>query len=315
MPIALTADEARAFLAAHGHEATDLEPLSGGLWSTTFAFRERDRDYVVRFHERRDDLEKDRLAERWRSAMLRIPHMVEIGDHGTGGYGIAERVIGGPLDDLDEAGLRRVLPSLFAAMDAMREAELVGTRGYGLWHADGSAPHATWADNLVREDPPGERAKQRELLARTRVGHAEFDAGLARIRELLPFCPPVGQDRYLVHNDLLNFNVLVDDAGVIVLDWGASIFGDFLYDAALLTFWWPWYRERWGGIDIRGEIEAHHARSGRRVPAFAERLRACELDIAVGAIAWQAGRGELDRAAWTARRTAELATRDLSSSD
>src|SRR3982074_1409741 len=120
MPVALTADDARAFLAARGHAASDLSPLTGGLWSTTFAFRERDRDYVVRFHERRDDLEKDRLAERWRSATLRIPRMVEIGDPETGGYGIADRVTGGPLDDLDEPRLRRVLPSLFAAMDAMR---------------------------------------------------------------------------------------------------------------------------------------------------------------------------------------------------
>jgi len=312
MPTALSADEARAFLRARGRDASDLTPLTGGLWSTTFAFRERERDYVVRFHERRDDLEKDRLAERWRSPALRIPHMVEIGDHRTGGYGIAERVTGGPLDDLDEPGVRRILPSLFTAMDAMREADLAGTRGYGLWHGDGSAPHASWADNLVREDPPGERAKQRELLARTRTGHAEFDAGLARIRELLPFCPPVGQDRYLVHNDLLNFNVLVDSAGVIVLDWGASIFGDFLYDVALLTFWWPWYRARWGGIDIRREIERHYARSGLAVPSFAERLRVCELDIGVSHIPWQAGRGEFDKAAWNARRTADLASRALS---
>ena len=160
--------------------------------------------------------------------------------------------------------------------------------------------------------PPGERAKQRELLARSRIGNAEFDAGLARIRELLPFCT---EDRYLVHNDLLNFNVLVDAAGVVLLDWGASLFGDFLYDAALLTFWWPWYRERWGGIDIRGEIERHHARSGTQIPSFAERLRVCELDIGISHIPWQAGRGEWDRSAWTARRTAQLAERDLAGSD
>src|SRR5437773_1069308 len=312
MPAKLTADDARKFLRERGHDATDLAPLTGGLWSTTFAFKEAGQAYVVRFHERRDDLEKDRLAERWRSPTLRIPHMVEIGAHETGGYGIAERVSGGPLDDLDQTGLHRVLPSLFAAMDAMREADVTGTRGYGLWHGDGTAIHATWADNLVREDPPGERAKQRELLARSRIGNSEFDAGLARIRELLPFCP---EDRYLVHNDLLNFNVLVDAAGVVLLDWGASVFGDFLYDAALLTFWWPWYRERWGGIDIRGEIERHHARSGTQIPSFAERLRVCELDIGISHIPWQAGRGEWDRSAWTARRTAQLAERDLAGSD
>jgi hygromycin-B 4-O-kinase len=303
MPAQITAEEARAFLRARGHDATDLAPLTGGLWSATFAFREAARDYVVRFHERRDDLEKDRLAERWRSPALRIPHMVEIGDHGTGGYGIAERVTGVPLDGLDEAGMRRVLPSLFAAMDAMRDADLAGTAGYGLWHGDGRAPYRTWRDALA----PDVHGRRDELLTLP-VGVAEFDAAVARMSELMPFAP---DERHVVHNDLLNFNVLVDSVGVILLDWGASIFGDFLYDAALLTFWWPWFRERWGGIDIRGEIERHHTLTGARIPAFAERLRLCELDIGIDHILFQARRGQRENSLWTAGRTAELAARDL----
>lgn len=198
---------------------------------------------------------------------------------------------------------------LFGAMDAMRDADLSGTRGYGLWHGDGNAGHTSWRDNLVREEPPGERAKQRQALARTRIGRREFDAGLARMHELLPFGP---ETRHLVHNDLLNVNVFVDAQGVVLLDWGASIYGDFLYDAALLTFWWPWYRARWGRIDIRQEIEAHYARIGLTIPSFAERLRCCELDIGISHIAFQAGREEWDNCAWTARRTTELAAAPLS---
>lgn len=308
MPLAIAASEAQALLRAHGHDADGFTALSGGLWSTTYAFRENGRDYVVRFHERRDDLEKDRLAERWATSALRIPRVVEIADHERGTYAISERVFGTALDDLDEASLRGRLPALFAAMDAMRAADLGGTSGYGLWHGDGNAVHATWRDNLVREDPPGERALQRERLGRTRVGHVEFDAGLARMRELLRFCP---EDRYLVHNDLLNFNVLADDAGVILLDWGASIYGDFLYDVALLTFWWPWYADRWGGIDIRAEVEHHHRDTGQAIASFAERLRCCELDIGVSHIAFQASREQWKSCAWTARRTMDLARAPL----
>jgi aminoglycoside phosphotransferase (APT) family kinase protein len=311
MPQKLSADDARAFLRDHGHEASELAPLTGGLWSTTFAFREKRREYVVRFHERRDDLEKDQLAERWRSPTLRVPHMVEIGDHGSGGYGIAERVAGAPLDDLDHVGMRRILPSLFAAMDAMRDADLTGTTGFGLWHGDGRAEHATWPDNLVREDPPGERGAQRERLRQSALGNREFDFGLTRMHELMPYAPA---ERFLVHNDLLNFNVLVDEGGVILLDWGASIFGDFLYDAALLTFWWPWYANRWGPIDIRREIEHHYRAIDLDVPHFRERLRLCELDIGISHIAFQVARGEREHSKWTARRTADLAERDLGNS-
>jgi hygromycin-B 4-O-kinase len=313
MPAALSVDQATAFLRARGHDPRDLAPLTGGggYWSTTFAFRENGHDYVVRFHERRDDLEKDRLAERWRSPRLRIPHMLEIGDHETGGYGIAERVRGGPIDDLDEAGMRRILPSLFGAMDAMREADLAGTSGYGLWHGDGRAVHSSWRDALLAETAPGERSQQRAALERLPIGAREFDLGLARMRELAALAT---EERYLVHNDLLYFNVLADEQGLIVLDWGASIFGDFLYDAAMLTFFWPYYATRWGGIDIRGELERHYRKLRLDVPNFRERLRLCELDIGVSHIHFQATRAH-PAAAWTARRTAELAERDLASSD
>lgn len=308
MPISITAVEARDLLRARGHDGVGFVPLTGGVWSTTFAFREQDLDYVVRFHERRDDLEKDRLAQRWTTSALRIPRIVEIADHERGTYAISERVSGIALDALDGSALRGRLPALFDAMDAMRVADLTGTRGYGLWHGDGNAAHASWRDNLVREDPPGERAKQRERLGQTRVGYVEFDAGLARMHELLRYCP---EDRHLVHNDLLNFNVFADDDGVLLLDWGASIYGDFLYDVALLTFWWPWYEDRWGMIDIRAEVERHYRDSGLTVASLAERLRCYELDIGVSHIAYQASRQEWDNCAWTARRTMQLAAAPL----
>ncbi len=308
-----TAAEAEALLRNRGHDATALEPLKGGAWSTVFAFQERGEQYVVRFHQRRDDLEKDRLAERWASPSLRIPHMVEIGDLPQGrGYGIARRVAGGPIDDLNEAGMRAVLPRLFEAMDAMRDADLEGTRGYGLWHVDGRGDRLSWRDAFVGEAATRERVQQRAMLARTPVGHAAFDVGIARMSELVRWS---SEQRHLVHNDLLYRNVFVDGDGIVVLDWGASIFGDFLYDVAVLTFWWPYYAAKWGGIDIRSEIERHFADIGLVVPNFAERLRLCELDIGVIHIPYQAAGGEFGNAAWTARRTAELAERDLGSSD
>jgi len=304
VPISLTPVQAAAELRARGHDPHDIVVLSGGLWSAAFAFRENGSDYVVRFHERRDDLEKDHFAQRWVTPRLRTPKIVEIGDMPVGAYGISERVAGTPLDDRDEAGMRTALVSLFDTLDELRQADLSATRGYGLWHGDGTAPHASWRDTLVREDAPGERAEQRRLLQRSNVGVAEFERGLARIHELLPYCT---EERFVVHNDVLNYNVFVDARGVVLLDWGASIFGDFLYDVALLTFWWSWYRSRWGRIDVRAEATRHYREIGLTIPNFAERLRCCELDIGIGHIAWQASRGEWDKCRWTAARTLALA--------
>jgi aminoglycoside phosphotransferase (APT) family kinase protein len=298
VPLKISADEARALLRERGHEAIDLEQLTGGMWSTTYAFHEKGCEYVIRFHDRRDDLEKDRFASRWESPALRTVRMTEIGDLPSGAYGISERVRGTHIDDLDAEGMRGVLPSLFDAMEAIRSADLSGTSGWGLWHGDGKAEHSTWRDMLAPR--PEDRAR---VAAHGDIASG-FDAGIARMRELTEYAP---DRRYLVHNDLLYHNVLRDDRGVIVLDWGASIFGDFLYDVALLTFWWPWYA-RWNSIDIDALVRSRFAPG---VPHFAERLRLCEMDIGVSHIASQLSQRLVDTAAWTARHTAERAVAPL----
>jgi len=251
VPIALTPEQAAAHLRALGHAARDVVALSGGLWSAAFAFREGASDLVVRFHERRDDLEKDRFAQRWATADLRVPHVIEIGESPAGAYGISERVHGVPLDDLDEAGMRAILPSLFRTLDRLRDADIDTTRGYGLWHGDGNAPGQSWRGTLL-DDMPLEEL--RTDLRGTPVGTDAFDAGVSAMRDVATYA---SEERHVVHNDLLNYNVLVDRDGVVLLDWGASIYGDFLYDWGLLTFWWPWYRARWGGIDIDHEVAEH----------------------------------------------------------
>lgn len=299
MPISLTSDQATAQLRTLGHDARDLIALTGGLWSAAFAFREHDSDYVVRFHDRRDDLEKDRFAEQWATPDLRIPHMREIGDTPAGPYGISERVHGRPLDDLDDAEMLKILPALFGTLDRLREADVSATRGYGLWHGDGNAAHRSWRGSLLDD---ASLAQQRARLRGTPVGTDAFDAGISAMRELIGYA---SDERHVVHNDLLNYNVLVDHQGVVLLDWGASIYGDFLYDWALLAFWWPWYRAKWGRIDIDEAVSEHFRDAD--IANFAERLRLYELDIGVSHILFQAGQARWDDAQWTAARTVALA--------
>jgi hygromycin-B 4-O-kinase len=81
------------------------------------------------------------------------------------------------------------------------------------------------------------------------------------MRELVESCP---EERHLVHDDLINRNVLVDgDRLSAVLDYGSSIYGDFLYDLAKLVFYRPWYA-KWRRIDFAGEARALRRHWSRR---------------------------------------------------
>lgn len=305
----ITEETARAFLFARfGTAVTNLALLPRqGEWSRAFRFDRAGRRYLLRFSQFREDFEKDRIAERYRTASLPVPAIVEIGESEHGVYAISEYLAGDHLDDLDEEGMNRVLPSLLAALDAAREAEVGWTSGYGGWTNNGRAPHSSWREALL--DVAADRAgrivtSSRQSLVESPMGSAPFDEAFARMRELIDHCP---EARHLVHADLLNRNVLVaGDRISAFLDWGCSQYGDFLYDVAWLSMWWPWF-PAWSRIDIAGEARRHYERCGVAVPVFAERIRCYELHIGLDGMLYAASRRDWEKLRQTTRRTLDLA--------
>ncbi len=296
--------QAESFLAGRfGGGVRDVAPLGKGEWSRAFAFRQAGRDYVIRFGAYLEDFAKDRLAARYAGPELPIPRIIEIGEAFGGYYAIAGRVFGGYIDEVDEAQMRSLLPSLFAALDAARLADLSDTTGYGGWGADGAAPYPSWRAALldVAADRPGDRiAGWRERLAASDVGSGPFESAYARLGALAGCAP---EARHLIHSDLLHFNVLVEGARVTgVLDWGCGLYGDFLYDLAWFCFWQPWY-PAWRRIDFRAEALRHYASVGLAVPHFEARLRCCQIHIGLGSQAYQAYAGLWSDLRETADRT------------
>lgn len=278
-----------------------------GEWSAAYGVRTADADLVARFSAYDEDFEKDAYAARYTSAALPIPPIISWGRALGGFYAIAQRVGGEHIDGLDEARMRLVLPSLFKTLDAMRAIDPPGAAGFGGWRADGTTTHPTWRAMLlgVATGPATRGAPAwRELLEPSPTGVGPFEAGYARLRELVDLCP---EERHLVHDDLINFNVLVDgDRISAVLDWGSSICGDFLYDVAKLVFYQPWYAA-WRAIDFAAEARAHYDAIGLQAPHFAERLSCYALRIGLADMAYSAFRKRWDEVAWKARRTLEIA--------
>lgn len=296
-----------AFLASRfGGDLSDIMHLGAGVWSKAFAYRHAGHDYVIRFGAYQEDFAKDCLAARYAGPALPIPRVIELGEAFGGYYAIAERVFGGYIDDVDEAQMRGLLPSLFATLDAARLVDLSSTAGYGGWGADGIAPYPSWRATLldVTNDRPVDRIHGwRPRLAASSVGSGPFDEAYRQLQALADHVP---EERHLIHSDLLHFNVLVEaDRVTGVLDWGCGMYGDFLYDLAWLCFWQPWY-PAWQRIDFREEAARHYAAIGLDVPNFEARLRCCQIHIGLAGQAYQAYAGHWTDLQETARRTLDI---------
>jgi hygromycin-B 4-O-kinase len=308
----VSTEEAEAFLAGRfGAGVTGVQPLGGGAWSKAYAFRCDGAPFVARFGGFPDDFERDRWAGGYASADLPIPRVTEIGHAFGGYYAISERMFGGFIDHLDGERMRATLPSLFAALDAVRAVDLSATTGYGTWDPGGVAPHPSWKAALldVATDRPEDKGHGwRRRLEESATGAERFDEALDQLSALAAFCP---EERHLIHRDLIHFNVLVDNDRIsAVLDWGCSLYGDFLYDLASIGFWSAWY-PAWRGIDVRAETVRHFAAIGLEVPHFDERFRCCQIHAGLDAQQFQALVGDWDNLEMAAARTLALARGEL----
>jgi len=304
----LNTDQVQSFWSQHSKEPlSDIVPLSGGEWSQAFGFKQGGEDYVVRFGQDKDDYLRDKLMSGHASTVLPIPRVLEVGEAFDGYYAISERAFGTMIDQLDKPAMKRVMPSLFTTMDAIRQTDISGTTGFGHLQTDGNAKHASWyevlldvANDSVYRKIHGWKAG----LASSPVGIKPFEEAYSLLTELSRDLPEV---RSLIHNDLLNHNVLVnDDKITAVIDWANALYGDFLYDLAQFTFWEPIF-EPIKGIDWEAAALEHYKSIGLEVPEFKRRLVCCMVRMGLDAQAYYGFKKDWTYLAPVAQRTLQLA--------
>lgn len=276
------ADVAEFLTSKHGAPVSDLEPLSGGHWSSAWGYRTDDgRELVVRFSEL--DFEIERAAMAFATDELPVPEVLEVGT----GYAISVRHRGRFLEHIRPDEAERARPMVDRLLDALRAATPV--RDAGSWRA--------WLVAALEDEPSRTTHGWRRRLADLPDAERTFVAADTRIRELVGEVP---ERRELVHGDLLHGNVLVDDDATrvtAVFSWKCSTWGDHVYDLAWCTFWSAWHP----GI---AALELHERladdEDARR------RHHVYELQIGASHLGWYAWTGEEDELRRCAERTAAL---------
>ena len=306
-PSSVELADARSFLVDRiGANCSAVEYVGEGAWSRCFAFERDGHEFVVRFGRQVDDFRRDRFASRFASVDLPIPPVIDIGEAFGAWYCVSTRARGTPWEQLGATEWSATVPSVLATLDALQSADIADTTGFGEWDCDGSAQHATWSSFLgaVVDDPPGRRTHGwRRRLIDSPTSEVSFGRAYSQMMDLAgAFQGP----RSLVHNDLLNRNALAVDGRVTaVLDWGCSLYGDFLYELATFVFWSPWH-EAIHDSDMLSMAVTHYAAIGLDVADLDARLRCCALHIGLVHLAYNAFLGDLETLRLTDERMSEF---------
>lgn len=301
-PIDATPEQIQKFLdESCGAPVAAVERVGAGAWSVCFGFRHQGQNLVARFGRFVDDFYNDQRACAYAGPDLPVPALLEIGPAFDGYYAISTRVYGTPLESLEPDRWQATVPSVAAALEALRLADISANTGFGGWGRDGNAPYQSWAEYLLTvADPTSARSQHdwRQRLATDPQAEASFARGFALLQEVAREDVP----RSLIHADLINRNVLVDGDRISgVFDWGCSAYGDHLYELAWFEFWAPWHPE----MDVprlRAALEKRWQAAGYAPHNQRDRLLACYLHIGLDHLKYNANLGDWPTLAATADR-------------
>ena len=258
-----------------------LERLKGGEASAAFGFRAGGEAYVMRVNTNSWSFEKDRYAfTHFGSDELLIPEVLRVGSMDDALYfAVSRRGSGRHLMDLTADEQNRASAPLLEVMDAIRHVDVRAQGRYGEWDVAGKARCGSWKETLLAiENDSWEGMSWRALFETTMMEPEAHETLFRRMSELVDHCP---EDIHFVHGDFGFDNLLWDGERITsVFDWGGSMYGDFLYDAAWLAFWSDRY-----DVDA---FRAHFDGQGTAVPRFSERMLCYRLHVGLGALGFYA---------------------------
>ncbi len=268
--------------------------ITGGEMSQAFSFDAKDGSFIIRVNSSERSFRKDAYAyENFAASNIPIPEILKIGKlNETLYFCISRKAEGKIIDNLTEEEYQETFPDLLRVMDAIHAVGVKESFGYGKWSPDGTAKFGSWKEFIlmVNEFPDKEHLFETSFLEKDMW---ENIAG--HIKKLSVFCP---EERFLVHGDYGHNNATSDGKKITgIFDWDGSMYGDFVYDVAWLSFWLT-KPERIMGI------ESHYAKM--HLPHYAERLLCYKLRIGLSSLSFYAYSNQKNKYDSIKQRTLDL---------
>ncbi|MCX6755778.1 MAG: aminoglycoside phosphotransferase family protein [Candidatus Nomurabacteria bacterium] len=275
-------------------EIKELEFLKGGESSQAFAFNSKGLDLVARVNKGARSFYKDEYASKYFTKKdLPIPEIIETVKLDDIHYVcISKRALGQTINLLPEEEYQKILPELISILGEINSIDISDSNGFGKWNKDGLGESESWKDFILAV---GTHINKDELFNTSFLEKDVWDKIYSKIEELVEFCP---EERFLIHSDYGSNNVVSNNGKITgILDWGESMYGDFIYDVAWLSFW---------SIKNDPNKNAEQAYRDMNLENFEERLLCYKLRIGLGSLAFYAYSEQKDKYESIKERTLNL---------
>lgn len=252
-----------------------VELVVGGESSQVFSFQASSGDFIIRVNMwSTSGFEKDSYAFNYfKTENILIPEIIEIGKIDEKyNFAISKKAKGATINNLCDEEYHKTFPNLLNILDAIHCTDINNSSGYGRWSNDGIAPYNSWKEFIFSVQ---RWVQNKDVFTNSFLEKDVWEIIFKKMAKLAELCP---EERYLVHGDYGNNNVTAEDGKVTgVFDWADSLYGDFVYDIAWMTFWLK-------SKEKQQSLEKYYEE--RNIKNFAERLFCYKLRIALGSMSF-----------------------------
>ncbi len=273
---------------------SNLEFINGGEISQAFSFQTSKGNFVIRVNKSSRSFYKDKnVFERFGDKGIPIPEIIKIEQiDEVYHFAISKKAEGKHITDLTDEEYKKTLPSLLGIMDIIHGLDIKETKGFGKWNLEEVGVHDTWKEFILAVN---EFQNKENLFETSFLEKDIWEKIYLKIEKLSEFCP---EERFLVHGDYGNNNAVSDGERVTgVFDWADSLYGDYLYDIAWISFW---LKKPEKIKEIEGYYEA------KNIYNFKERLLCYKLRIGLSSLSFYAYSNQKDKYDSIKERTLNL---------